>query len=112
MNRLVDELDAIVATEPGPTTVSALIDATRGLQQTAPELVDALHQAVQPMQTLVQQRAQLTALIDGGVHTMGTTHTALNNHTDRLVKITGEPHPGRRLSWRTPRSTGCPPSSS
>ena len=32
LNRLVDELDAIVATEPGPTTVSALIDATRGLQ--------------------------------------------------------------------------------
>ena len=90
LNRLVDELDAIVATEPGPTTVSALIDATRGLQQTAPELVDALHKGIQPMQTLVQQRAQLTALIDGGVHTMGTTHTALNNHTDRLVKITGE----------------------
>lgn len=89
LNRLVDELDAIVATEPGPTTVSALIDATRGLQQTAPELVDALHGAVQPMRTLVEQRAQLTALIDGGVHTMGTTHTALNNHTDRLVKITG-----------------------
>jgi len=90
LNRLVDELDAIVATEPGPTTVSALIDATRGLQQSAPELVDALHTAVEPMQTLVQQRAQLTALIDGGVHTVGTTHTALNNHTDRLVKITGE----------------------
>jgi ABC-type transporter Mla subunit MlaD len=89
LNRLVDELDAIVATEPGPTTVSALIDATRGLQQTAPELVEALHGAVQPMQTLVQQRAQLTALVDGGVHTMGTTQAALNNHTDRLVNITG-----------------------
>ena len=73
-----------------PTTVSALIDATRGLQATAPELVDSLHQAVQPMQTLVEQSAQLDALISGGVHTMGTTHTALNNHTDRLVKITGE----------------------
>ena len=90
LNRLVDQLDTIVATEPGPTTVSALIDATKGLQQTAPELFDSLHKAVQPMQTLVEQRAQLTALINGGVHTMGTTHTALNNHTDRLVKITGE----------------------
>ena len=37
----------------GPSTVSALIDATRGLAATAPELVDALHQAVRPMQTLV-----------------------------------------------------------
>ncbi|MHA3021660.1 MlaD family protein [Mycobacterium sp. BMJ-28] len=90
LNRLITELDGIVATEPGPSTVSALIDATRGLQQTAPELVDALHEAVQPMQTLVEQRAQLTALIDGGVHTAGITHAALDNHIDQLVKITGE----------------------
>ena len=46
LNRLLDQLDSIVSTEPGPSTVSALIDATRGLQQTAPELFDALHQAV------------------------------------------------------------------
>jgi virulence factor Mce-like protein len=89
LNRLVDQLDSIVATEPGPSTISALIDATQGLQQTAPELVDALHKAVPPMQTLVQQRAQLSALLDGGLHTMSTTETALNNHVDQLVKITG-----------------------
>jgi len=93
LNRLIDQLDSIVATEPDGTTVSALIDATRGLQATAPELVDALHQAVEPMQTLVEQSAQLDALISGGVHTTGTTHTALNNHADRLVKITGEMTP-------------------
>jgi ABC-type transporter Mla subunit MlaD len=90
LNRLIDQIDAIVATEPGPTTVSALIDATRGLQQTAPELLDSLHEAVEPMRTLVEQRTQLDALISGGVHTMGTTQTALNNHTDQLVKITSE----------------------
>ncbi|MGE2733756.1 MCE family protein [Mycolicibacterium vaccae] len=90
LNRMVDEIDAIVATDPGPTTVSALIEATRGLQSTAPELVDALHMAVRPMQTLVEQRSQLDALVSGGLHTTGTTHTALNNHTDRLVTITSE----------------------
>jgi ABC-type transporter Mla subunit MlaD len=90
LNRMVDELDRIVATDPGPTTVSALVDATRGLQQTAPDLVDALHQAVQPMRTLVEQDAQLTALVNGGVNTVSTTHTALSNHTDRLVRITSE----------------------
>ncbi|MDH6199015.1 ABC-type transporter Mla subunit MlaD [Mycobacterium frederiksbergense] len=90
LNRLIDQLDAVVATEPGPTTVSALIDATRGLQQTAPDLLDALHKAVQPMQTLVEQRAQLTTMINGGINTVGTTHTALDNHTDRLVKITSD----------------------
>ncbi|WP_349269950.1 mammalian cell entry protein [Mycolicibacterium parafortuitum] len=90
LNRMIDEIDSIVATDPGPTTVSALIDATRGLRSTAPELLDALHTAVAPMQTLVQQRAQLDALVSGGLHTAGTTHTALNNHTDRLVTITRE----------------------
>ncbi|MCV7278439.1 MCE family protein [Mycolicibacterium flavescens] len=90
LNRLIDEVDAIVATDPGPTTVSALIDATRGLRSTAPELIDALHQAVEPMQTLVQQRAQLDALMSSGLHTSGTVETALNNHTDRMVTITSE----------------------
>ncbi|MGE2724533.1 MCE family protein [Mycolicibacterium pulveris] len=90
LNRMLDEVDAIVAKDPGPTTVSALIDATRGLRATAPELIDALHMAVEPMQTLVEQRAQLDALVTGGLHTVGTTHTALHNHTDRMVKITSE----------------------
>ncbi|OMC00223.1 mammalian cell entry protein [Mycobacterium sp. NS-7484] len=93
LNRLLDQLDAIVATEPGPTTVSALIDATRGLQQTAPDLVDALHKAVQPMQTLVEQRSQLTTLINGGINTMNTSHTSLANHSDQLVRITTEMTP-------------------
>lgn len=87
LNRLIDQLDAIVATEPDGTTASALIDAARGLQQTAPELVDSLHKAVQPMQTLAEQRAALTSLINGGITTVGTTNTALNNHTDRLIQI-------------------------
>ncbi|MBX7447321.1 MCE family protein [Mycolicibacterium sp. 3033] len=90
LSRLVDEIDSIVATDPGPTTVSALIDATRGLQQTAPELIEALHVAVEPMRTLVQQRTQLDSLISGGLQTLGTTDTALNNHTDKLVKISSE----------------------
>jgi ABC-type transporter Mla subunit MlaD len=93
LNRLIDEVDAIVATDPGPTTVSSLIDATRGLQSTAPELIDALHQAVEPMRTLAEQRAQLNSLIAAGMNTSGTTLTALNNHTDRMVTITGEMTP-------------------
>lgn len=88
LNRLIDQLDAVVASEPDSTTVSALIDATQGLQQTAPDLLDALHKAVQPMQTLVEQRSQLNTMINGGINTVGTTHTALDNHTDQLVKTT------------------------
>src|SRR5690606_14379795 len=73
LNRLIDEVDSIVATDPSaPTTVSTLIEATRGLQQTAPELVDALHTAVRPMQTLVEQRSQLDSLISAGMNTLDT----------------------------------------
>ncbi|WP_165615318.1 MlaD family protein, partial [Mycobacteroides chelonae] len=46
LNRLIQQLDSIVTTDPGPSTVSALVDAAAGLQDTAPDLVDALHQAV------------------------------------------------------------------
>lgn len=88
LNRLVDQLNSVVATDTGPSTVSALVDAARGLQSTAPELLDALHQAVQPMQTFVEQRAQLTTLVNGGVQTVGTAHTALANHADQLVRTT------------------------
>ncbi len=68
--------------------MSALIDATHGLSATAPDLVDALHQAVQPMQVLAEKRAALTTLVTGGQHTLGTTHTAIDNHIDQLTGIT------------------------
>lgn len=87
LNRLIDELDSIVAADPDSTTVSALIDATHGLQQTAPELIDSLHVAVEPMRTLVEQRSQLDSLISGGLYTLGTTDTALTNHIERMVTI-------------------------
>ena len=88
LNRLLDQLNSIVSTDDGPSTVSALIDATHGLSTTAPDLVDALHQAVQPMQVLAEKRAALTTLVTGGQHTLGTTHTAIDNHIDQLTGIT------------------------
>ncbi|MCV7217629.1 MCE family protein [Mycobacterium crocinum] len=88
LNRLLDQLNSIVSTDDGPSTVSALIDATHGLSATAPDLVDALHQAVQPMQVLAEKRAALTTLVTGGQHTLGTTHTAIDNHIDQLTGIT------------------------
>ncbi|MGC7340429.1 mammalian cell entry protein, partial [Mycobacteroides abscessus subsp. massiliense] len=60
LNRLINELNAIVATDTGPSTVSALLNATEGLKQSAPDLLDSLHQAVRPMQTLAEKREQLT----------------------------------------------------
>ncbi|QNI07894.1 MCE family protein [Mycobacterium kubicae] len=90
VNRLLDELNSIVSTDPGPSTVSALLDATRGLQETAPDLVDALHQAVEPMQTFAETRGQLASLLSGAENTVGITHDSFNNHIDQLVRISTE----------------------
>ena len=88
LDRILDQLNAIVATDQGPSTVSALVQAAHGLSQTAPDLVDALHQAVRPMQTLAEKRDQLRAFIGAGVHTTGTVVESLHNHTDQLIQIT------------------------
>lgn len=88
LNRLLDQLNAVVATDPGPSTVTALTGAARGLSQTAPDLLDALHQAVAPMRTLAEQRQHLHTFLAAGAHTAGSTRDALTNHTDQLIAIT------------------------
>lgn len=88
LDRLVTQLNETVATDPAsPSMLSALITATEGLQQTAPDLLDALHQAVVPMQVLVEQRAQLENMLTGGAATLDMTHTAFANQTDRMITI-------------------------
>jgi ABC-type transporter Mla subunit MlaD len=88
LNRLLDQLNSIVASDTGPSTVSALIDATHGLADTAPELLNALHKGVEPMQVFAERRAQLTTLVTGGAHTMNTARDAVANHIDQLIGIT------------------------
>lgn len=88
LTRVLGELNAIVATDPGPSTVSALLDATHGLQSTAPELVDNLHEAVEPMQTLAEKREQFRSLITGSRHTLTVNRQAFDNHTDQLIEMT------------------------
>lgn len=88
MTRVLDELNGIVTTNPGPSTVSALLDATRGLQSTAPDLVDVLHDAVKPMQTLAEKREQFRSLVTGSHHTFGVSRQAFDNHTDQLIEMT------------------------
>ncbi|MGB0971340.1 MAG: mammalian cell entry protein, partial [Mycobacterium sp.] len=83
-----DQLNSIVATEPGPSTTTALVEAAQGLQATAPELVDALQQAVRPMRTFAEKRAELTSLVAGSQYTLGVTRQAFDNHTDKLIQIT------------------------
>ena len=88
LNRLLDQLNSIVGTDGSPSTVSALVAATQGLASTAPDLLDALHQAVEPMQTFVETRGQLATLLTGAEHTTDTTYQSFNNHIDQLIRIT------------------------
>lgn len=93
LTRLLDDLNDIVATDTGPSTLAALIDATNGLKGTAPELVDALHEAVKPMQTIAEKRLQLQNLLSAGGNTVGTLRQGLDNHIDQLLDVTGNLSP-------------------
>jgi ABC-type transporter Mla subunit MlaD len=88
LDRIVNELNSVAATDvTSPSMLSALTSAAQGLQQTAPDLLDALHQAVGPMQVLAEQRAQLDSMLTSGATTLGTTHTAFANHIDQMIAI-------------------------
>ena len=88
LDRIVDELNSVVATDAtSPSTLSALVAAAEGLQQTAPDLLDSLHRAVGPMQAIVEQRAQLDTMLAGGTRTLDTAHSALANHVDQMITI-------------------------
>ena len=88
LDHIMTELNAVVATDPdSPSMLSALVGAADGLKQTAPDLLDALHQAVGPMQIVVEEQANLDAMLSSGAATLGTTHTAFANQTDRMITI-------------------------
>jgi ABC-type transporter Mla subunit MlaD len=90
LNRVLDQLNSIVSTDTGPSTVTALLDATRGLEATAPDLLDALHQVVEPMRTFAETRGQLASLLSGVDYTVGTSRQSLGNHIDQLIRITSD----------------------
>ncbi|MGE2734582.1 MlaD family protein [Mycolicibacterium vaccae] len=86
--RIVDELNAVMAPGKTPPTLEVLSEALDGLQSSAPELLDALHQAVVPMRTVAEKRRELADFLSAGHTTFGTMGTAFENHTDRLIVIT------------------------
>ncbi|MEB3061332.1 MlaD family protein [[Mycobacterium] zoologicum] len=88
LNQIVDQLNTIVTGDKvGPSTMSALTEATAALGQAAPELLDALDGAVQPMRTLVEKRSELMDLLSVGLGTTGTLGEAFDNNTDRMIEI-------------------------
>jgi virulence factor Mce-like protein len=90
LNEIVSQLNTVVTGGPGPSMISALTAATSGLRDTAPELLDALDTAVQPMRTLAEKRAALSNFLAAGTGTVRTLGDAFDNQTDRLINITTE----------------------
>lgn len=89
LNRLIDQLNNTVSTDPtDATTLSALTEAASGLTQTAPDLADALFEAVEPMRTLAEREVQLQSFLAAGSRTAATSAESLHNQTDRLIQIT------------------------
>lgn len=93
LNEVVNQLNSVVGSEPGPSTISALSSATAGLRDAAPELLDALDSAVKPMRTLAEKQVALHDLLSSAAGTVGTLGDAFDNQTDRLINITSQMTP-------------------
>lgn len=87
LRTLVTQLNTVVG-EGGQSTISALTDAVRGLQDAAPDLFDALDTAIRPMRTLAEKQSALREFLSAGTQTLGTAADAFDNQTDRLIGIT------------------------
>ncbi|MEV0358276.1 MCE family protein [Nocardia sp. NPDC050697] len=88
LERITTEFDALLTPDGGPPTLGMVADAVRGLNASAPDLLDALHHAVLPMRTLAEQDAQLAGLLGAGNTTFGTLAGSLDRQTDQLVDVT------------------------
>jgi len=86
--RIIREVGAVVEPGAGPSTLDALTGAVEGLHESAPELLDALHHSIAPMRTLAEKDAALATFLFSGANTLGTTGTAFDNNTDRMITLT------------------------
>ncbi|MCR8895977.1 MCE family protein [Gordonia sp. GONU] len=85
---IMTELNRAIDDGETRSRLSELATAMGGLQRSAPDLLDAVHHAIVPMQTVAEKQAALTDLLSAGQHTLGTSETALGNNTDRMITIT------------------------
>jgi ABC-type transporter Mla subunit MlaD len=93
LKKIVAELNEVVASDTGPSTLAAFAQAATGLKNVAPTLYDALDKAVAPARTLAEKGVALTTLLSAGLKTTGTLRQASDNQTDRLINITTQLSP-------------------
>ncbi len=85
---IMTELNRAIDDGETRSRLNELATAMGGQQRSAPDLLDAVHHAIVPMQTVAEKQAALTDLLSAGQHTMATSETALGNNTDRMITIT------------------------
>lgn len=92
-NRIVNQLNTVMADDGTESSLQVLSDALKGLQSTAPDLLDAVHHAVVPMRTVAEKRRELANFLSAGQTTLGTVGEAFQNNTDRMIVITTQLSP-------------------
>ncbi|MCV7105364.1 MlaD family protein [Mycolicibacterium chitae] len=92
-NRIVREMNAVIADDGSEPTLQTLSEALQGLQTAAPDLLEAVHRAAVPMRTVAEQREELMSFLSAGHSTFGTVGEAFENNTDRMIVITTQMTP-------------------
>ncbi|GAB07004.1 MCE family protein [Gordonia amarae] len=92
LRRITREINAVM-TPGGPSLLDGLTESVTALRKSAPDLLDALHSSVAPMQTVVAESSQLRTLLSAGITTTGTIDTAMRNNAAKLKQITREAAP-------------------
>ncbi|MFW0785559.1 MCE family protein [Gordonia sp. CPCC 206044] len=87
LDRITRQLNTVM-TPGGPSSLRALNKAVTGLRTAAPDLLDALHASVVPMQTVVKESSELTDFLAAAKKTTGRVDEAMTNNVDRLISIT------------------------
>lgn len=77
----------VTASPNDPSTIAALEKVSDALSTTSPRLLDNLENALVPLRTLAQKKDDVRGLLSAGLHTTGTTATAIDNHIDQMIGI-------------------------
>ncbi|AHH19471.1 Mce family protein MceA [Nocardia nova SH22a] len=93
LNRIVQALDGAMTPDGTVATLDSLARAVTEWQSAAPDLLDALHNAVLPLRTVAQQRAGIAELLGSAITTSGTVDSALAHHGDQVRAITANMGP-------------------
>lgn len=87
LERIVRAYNAQATTDDEYSLLTGLSEAVHGLQQSAPDLLAALHDAVGPMRSVAEQRLRLAQLLTGANATTATVGAAMTNRTDTLIDL-------------------------